>query len=142
MADTILDKAKTLNITPNRVILNSYVRACASCNGTQEEKAEALQAAQKVLSSMQESEIGTDHRSYLSMLHCFCRLIDDPEECQRRLAEIFHACCKEGMVHLWFLQAVRQYATDETYLQLTSLDPKITPDSTLLPKEWTRNVIR
>jgi hypothetical protein len=138
---TLLRSMQEFDVEADRMILNWYLRVCATSTGTDQERSDSFLAATEVFESLQSSKTGADSNNYTSMLCACVNLLDSAEERRSRISEIFQKCVDGGRVDHKVLMTLRRFLTSSEHQELTSLDADYSSlDMKKVPQSWHRNV--
>ena len=132
--------------TPSNQSYNMVINACSTTQGTEEDKAEAMQVALEAFSRLQRSNYAQpDRYTYISLLKTCGRQLQQNSKNRTMIVDnIFSFCCEDGIVDsaVWenFILAATQELKDKM-IGSGLFESKIEKiDTSNLPKYWTRNV--
>jgi pentatricopeptide repeat protein len=106
--------------------------------GDDQDRSQALQAAINVLEFLRSSKLGADSDAYGALLYACENSIDNMEERDIKLCEVFSKCAADGRVNQKILFMLRRLLPADRYQSLTLLDPKKVIAASAIPRDWRR----
>jgi hypothetical protein len=116
----LLDHMMDLGIPPSTKLLNTFLHACSRTTGDHQDRQDALSTAMEIFGGMRKRRNGVESYTYNCMLHVCQHLIDDTEERERRLCQVFSECVNDGLVNQHILTTLRKHLPLDRYESLIS----------------------
>jgi hypothetical protein len=141
IARRLLGKMKELNITPDLMVLNWYIRVCATATKDEQDRQESWRDAQATLHILRKSQKGANSHTYNSMLHACHNLFNDVDDQRlKNLREIFEKCKDDGLVDRRIITTLKRLLHPKEFEDWTTLngnEQRISMHK--LPQEWQRH---
>jgi hypothetical protein len=138
-ADRILRKLEVSNTVVVSIDLYALVlEACASTEGTSEEKYEAFQVALGILKDLRSSpDLGVDGTTTGLFLRACNNLMPAGPKRDETVTKVFRDCCESGLVDGFVLSAFEQATSEDLQLEILG---GFSVDGVSIPNSWSRNV--
>ena len=123
-------------------VLNSFLEVCSGMEYSDNDGMKVVRQALSAVESVR-SSLGTKPtpETYLLLLNC-CVMNTKPNQIRDKLIEnIFHLCCKDGMVNDHILKSLRKHVSSDTFARLVVEKSEWVEGIRVVPEKWTVNAL-
>lgn len=123
-------------------VMSAFISVCArdGSNKDRDEKMKVMLTALRTLERMRALGLTPDSTTYAALLEACDSLVDDGQDRQRILENIFGRACSEGYVDQAVLQHFKAAASTYLYAKLLVAPSMEVEHMKVVPEGWTRNV--
>jgi len=138
----IYKETKDIRIKPTLFSYNAAIDACAKCNGTGDEQAQALKIAFAINKAISAAKLEGNHVTYTTLLKAVNRLLVHGDAKNEVVKAVFTKCKEKGYVDDAVLKTFKLAAEQGLFYEVLegATDKSGNVQFDLIPKEWSRNV--